>query len=358
MAAPIIQADYDRLAEIARQFGRNAEAASTLQGQVQRSAQALRAGGWEGRGSAAFFAEMDDEIAPALQRLTSALRQAQDVSGQIGHLMRQAEEEAAEPFRGDSIYTIILLSRDNEEISKSNPGISFPGPLTSVQLNLSKEAAKKFGLPPELVAGTVAVEIVDDTDWYDKLLDDLFQKYPLNLHYSSFAREQSPLLYAATEWFLNGYEDYFGFLGGRGPGNGVANVHIATAKSVEDYFAKYYSDQHLLDTPASGYARSRVLLTDSGNIYYTAAYLRMTADYRTGIRGSHITDLDDFDMQMIYGRFRCDCWDSWAEFAKATDLPHLTTGLDSRGQVLAPFLKLYRIYYERLQYDYSLPVAN
>ncbi|MER2513743.1 MAG: WXG100 family type VII secretion target, partial [Nitrosomonas ureae] len=100
MAAPIIQADYDRLAEVARQFGRNAEAASTLQGQAQRSAQALRAGGWEGRGSAAFFAEMDDEIAPALQRLTSALRQAQDVSGQIGHLMRQAEEEAAEPFRG------------------------------------------------------------------------------------------------------------------------------------------------------------------------------------------------------------------------------------------------------------------
>ena len=45
MAAPIIQADYDRLAEVARQFGRNAEAASTLQGQVQHSVQALRASG-------------------------------------------------------------------------------------------------------------------------------------------------------------------------------------------------------------------------------------------------------------------------------------------------------------------------
>ena len=100
MAAPILQVDYDRLAAVARQFGRNAEVVASLQDQVQRSAQALRAGGWQGRGSAAFFAEMDKEITPALQRLTSALRQAQDVSIQIGHLMRQAEEEAAEPFRG------------------------------------------------------------------------------------------------------------------------------------------------------------------------------------------------------------------------------------------------------------------
>ena len=100
MAAPILQVDYDRLAAVARQFGRNAEVVASLQGQVQRSAQALRAGGWQGRGSAVFFVEMDDEIAPALQRLAAALRQAQDVSIQSGHLMRQAEEEAAEPFRG------------------------------------------------------------------------------------------------------------------------------------------------------------------------------------------------------------------------------------------------------------------
>jgi len=109
MAAPIIQVDYDRLAEVARQFGRNAEAASTLQGQVQRSAQALRAGGWQGRGSAAFFAEMDSEITPALQRLTAALREAQRVSVQIGYLMRQAEEEAAEPFHGRFSESALLL---------------------------------------------------------------------------------------------------------------------------------------------------------------------------------------------------------------------------------------------------------
>ena len=105
MAAPVIQVDYDRLTEVAKGFGRNAETAAALQGQVQRSAQQLHQGGWEGRGSAAFFAEMDGELAPALQRYTAALREAQKVSVQIGYLMHQAEEQAAEPFRGHASTT-------------------------------------------------------------------------------------------------------------------------------------------------------------------------------------------------------------------------------------------------------------
>jgi WXG100 family type VII secretion target len=103
MAAPVIQVEYDRLSEVATGFGRNADATTALQGQVQRSAQALRQGGWQGRGSTAFFAEMDGKITPAVQRLTAALREAQKVSTQIGYLMRQAEEEAARPFRGPGV---------------------------------------------------------------------------------------------------------------------------------------------------------------------------------------------------------------------------------------------------------------
>ncbi|MFZ2487438.1 MAG: WXG100 family type VII secretion target, partial [Anaerolineae bacterium] len=60
--------DYDRLAEVAAGFGRNAEAAAALQKAVQHSVEALQQGGWEGRGSVAFFTEMQSEIMPALQR--------------------------------------------------------------------------------------------------------------------------------------------------------------------------------------------------------------------------------------------------------------------------------------------------
>ena len=101
MAAPVIQVEYDRLSEVATGFGRNADATTALQGQVQRSAQALRQGGWQGRGSTAFFAEMDGTVSPATQRLSAALKEAQKVTLQIGFLMRQAEEEASRPFRGD-----------------------------------------------------------------------------------------------------------------------------------------------------------------------------------------------------------------------------------------------------------------
>lgn len=100
MAASVIQVEYDRLAEVANGFGRNGETAAALQGQVQRSAQQLRQGGWEGRGSVAFHAEMDTVVFPTLQRLSAALNEAQRVTQQISAVMRRAEEEAAQPFRG------------------------------------------------------------------------------------------------------------------------------------------------------------------------------------------------------------------------------------------------------------------
>jgi len=209
-----------------------------------------------------------------------------------------------------------------------------PDPLTSKQWEASQVAATVFELPVELVAGTVAVEIVDDTDWKDAPLDFLFQEVPLVFHYT---QPESSWARITADLFLEGYEHYFGLLGGRGPGNGVANVHIATAKATEEYFATYYPDQHLLDPPPDIYARSAILLSDEGNIYYTAAILRMIADYRTGVKGPHTDDLNDLDMQMIYGRFRCECWENWPEFAAATTIPEA-----SRGQILAPYLQLYR----------------
>ncbi len=110
MAAPVIQVDYDRLAEVAKGFGRNAETAAALQGQVQRNAQQLRQGGWEGRGSAAFFVELDGAVSPAMQRLSAALKEAQKVTLQIGFLMRQAEEEASRPFRGNGAAAPVAVA--------------------------------------------------------------------------------------------------------------------------------------------------------------------------------------------------------------------------------------------------------
>ena len=85
------------------------------------------------------------------------------------------------------------------------------------------------------------------------------------------------------------------------------------------------------------YSRSAATLADAGNIYYTAAILRKNADYRTGTEGSHTSDLSDLDTQVIYGRFRCDCWDGWTEFRVDQTVPS-----GSRGYWLVPYLRVYR----------------
>lgn len=100
MTAAIIQVQYDQLSQVASQFGRTAESIAATQQSVLRSAQQLRLGGWQGRGSEAFHAEMDAVVFPTLQRLSAALGEAQRVTLQISAVMRRAEEEAAQPFRG------------------------------------------------------------------------------------------------------------------------------------------------------------------------------------------------------------------------------------------------------------------
>ena len=66
---------------------------------VDRALAPLHNGGWIGRGSQAFFAEMHTEVMPALQRLIGALHEAEDVTAQMRQLMQEAEAEAARLFQ-------------------------------------------------------------------------------------------------------------------------------------------------------------------------------------------------------------------------------------------------------------------
>ena len=101
MPNDIIQAEYDQLATIASRFGAQSEASKQLIAQVRGAMQPLQGGGWQGRGSAAFFAEMNGEMLPAMQRLAAALDQARTVTLQTRDIMKAAEEEASRPFRSN-----------------------------------------------------------------------------------------------------------------------------------------------------------------------------------------------------------------------------------------------------------------
>ncbi len=99
MPADVIQVQYDTLQEIASIWGRAQDRHIQTKQALVQCVDQLRNGGWEGLGAAAFFAEMDEDVFPALERLVQALGEAQRVTTQIITIFREAEEEAARPFR-------------------------------------------------------------------------------------------------------------------------------------------------------------------------------------------------------------------------------------------------------------------
>lgn len=96
-----VRGDYEQLDQIAQAFGAEAE---QHQAQLKRLCQVkslLRGGDWLGVGASKFYAEMDTEVFPTLQRLVNALRQAQQVTEQMSRVIKQAEGDAAACFRGN-----------------------------------------------------------------------------------------------------------------------------------------------------------------------------------------------------------------------------------------------------------------
>jgi WXG100 family type VII secretion target len=103
MSANIVRAEYDTLESIAQRFQSRADAMEQVRAAVARGVEALQQGGWEGEGAAAFFAESQDVILPAIQRLVTALETAGAVTLEISAILQRADADAAKPFQqGDT----------------------------------------------------------------------------------------------------------------------------------------------------------------------------------------------------------------------------------------------------------------
>lgn len=100
MNTDVIRADYDELETIAVRFGKSSQVVTQMQSRVHQAFSQLQDGGWIGQGADSFFREMDDRVLPAVQRLHEALTEAQRITALIKHLLQEADEEAANPFRG------------------------------------------------------------------------------------------------------------------------------------------------------------------------------------------------------------------------------------------------------------------
>jgi len=198
-------------------------------------------------------------------------------------------------------------------------------PLSEQQWNLIKQEARRFGLPKELVASTIAAEIVYDTDWVNTVYDAVTWIMGATAEFAYVTRDR-PLFNVCYET-LEEFHEYFGLAPhlekkgiGYGIAPGVANIHAGPAVRTENYIDETYPDQDLLPdlgTENQEGVRLRTLLSDEGSIRYAAAYLRWWADVRTGSTSDHTTDLTDTDMIIIYTVYRCsveDCYGTVENF--------------------------------------------
>lgn len=112
MGASLVQSRYRDLDALSARFAHHGEQVQSLSQRVTQRAEVLRSGGWEGRGKAAFLAELDGEVTPVLLRLTAALEEAGQVTAQIRLLILAAEEDAAAPFRGSDAAPGSAAGRD------------------------------------------------------------------------------------------------------------------------------------------------------------------------------------------------------------------------------------------------------
>lgn len=113
MSAEIIQARYDELNTLSRRFGQQAEATAQMQKRLERSMQSLQSG-WQGKGSAAFFTEMNGKVLPVMRRLIAALAQAQKNTQEISQLVRNAEDEAGRLFKDRERKQVALGSQNGD----------------------------------------------------------------------------------------------------------------------------------------------------------------------------------------------------------------------------------------------------
>lgn len=200
-------------------------------------------------------------------------------------------------------------------------------PLTEAQWTLAKQEAARFGLPKELVAATIAAEIVYDTDWVNTVYDLSTWIVGETADFAYKWRDRP--LFDLCYGLLEGFHEYFGLADdlepkglGYGMAPGIAHMHAGVAVRTEEYFNQTYPGQNFLPDLGPDNQegiRLRWLLSDEGSIRYAAAYLRQYADYRKGITSDHTNDLSDTDMIIIYTGYRCligegGCYESLEEF--------------------------------------------
>ena len=98
MAKKQIRVNYEALSQVENRFVQLASDVQDMAAKIKTQETALRRGGWVGRGSEAFYSEMDDLTLPAISRLGRALDEAGQAINRVARIFSTAEEESQGGF--------------------------------------------------------------------------------------------------------------------------------------------------------------------------------------------------------------------------------------------------------------------
>ncbi len=100
MVSSLIQMDYAEGKSCETCFSQYADSTRQLLNSLTRQLDQLSSGGWLGRGAQQFYAEMQEVVLPALERMAAALEDACRCTQRIAQDFQKAEREAGALFMG------------------------------------------------------------------------------------------------------------------------------------------------------------------------------------------------------------------------------------------------------------------
>lgn len=99
MSVPVV-VNYSTLGQVRQRFLQIGNDVAQVSKRIAVQAQELRDNGWEGEGSDAFYAELADEVMPALLRLVQAMGEASNAVERMARIFRDAETASQSSFGG------------------------------------------------------------------------------------------------------------------------------------------------------------------------------------------------------------------------------------------------------------------
>src|SRR5437773_11194447 len=90
--APRIRAHYHDLVQVQKAMADEADAVLQITNHLKTHINSLHGKSWAGRGSDAFFRDMEEIVLPGLTRLNTALTRCSEVIGETSHIFPQADQ--------------------------------------------------------------------------------------------------------------------------------------------------------------------------------------------------------------------------------------------------------------------------